>query len=557
MNEDQFKHKQNTSEQTSGDSGPSQKQKTAIIVGAGIGGIATACLLAKKGYAVKVIEKNDQLGGRARLLKADGFVFDLGPSWYMMPDIFEHFFELMGENIEDYLKLKRLSPSYRVFLKSEKKHYDFYSDLEKTIETFESIEPGSGEILREYMKTTEYQYQIARDEFMFKNYDSIFDFFNKRVMREGRKLPLFQKVQQIIEKKFKSEILRKVMQYQTVLLGTSPGDAPGIYSMMNYVDFVQGVWYPEGGIYELIIALEKMARKHGVEFMLNTSVQKICIRPLAKLHKAHTQAYAEDIRSPYAPKAKHEAYAVELAGGDQLEADLIISNADIAHTDQVLLDAPYRQKTPAYWDSRLMAPSAFILYLGVKGRIPSLQHHNLLFSERWEENFKQIFKSPEWPTDPSLYICVPSKTDPTVAPPDTENLFVLVPIAAGLKHDDALIDSYTKKIIDEIATQMDVPDLADRIIYSKAYSVNDFIKDYNAFKGTALGLAHSLKQTAIFRPNNIHPNVDKLLYVGAGTNPGIGMPICLISAELVYKRIHGITDPAPLKNLTDTDTDLK
>lgn len=246
MNEDQFKHKQNTSEQTSGDSGPSQKQKTAIIVGAGIGGIATACLLAKKGYAVKVIEKNDQLGGRARLLKADGFVFDLGPSWYMMPDIFEHFFELMGENIEDYLKLKRLSPSYRVFLKSEKKHYDFYSDLEKTIETFESIEPGSGEILREYMKTTEYQYQIARDEFMFKNYDSIFDFFNKRVMREGRKLPLFQKVQQIIEKKFKSEILRKVMQYQTVLLGTSPGDAPGIYSMMNYVDFVQGVWYPEG-----------------------------------------------------------------------------------------------------------------------------------------------------------------------------------------------------------------------------------------------------------------------------------------------------------------------
>jgi phytoene desaturase len=252
-------------------------KKTVIVIGAGIGGLATACLLAKKGYDVKIIEKNNSTGGRARIFTEQGFTFDMGPSWYMMPDIFEHFFKLMDERIEDHMTLKRLSPSYRIFLKSEKKHYDFYSDLEKTIATFDSIEPGSGEVLRAYMETTKRQYEIARDEFMFKNYDSIFDFFNKRVMTEGRKLPLFRRVESIINKMFKSEILRKVMQYQTVLLGTSPGDAPGIYSMMNYVDFVEGVWYPEGGIYKIIEALEAIAKKNGVVIQTGVSVEKILV----------------------------------------------------------------------------------------------------------------------------------------------------------------------------------------------------------------------------------------------------------------------------------------
>ena len=212
--------------------------KKVTVIGGGIGGLATACLLAKKGYSVTLLEKNPAVGGRASVYEADGFVFDMGPSWYMMPDIFEHFFSLMEEDITQYLKLKKLAPSYRVFLKSEKKHYDFYSDLAKTIATFESIEPGSGEKLRKYMKTTEYQYKIARQEFMFKNYDSIFDFLTWRVATEGMRLPLFSKVASIINSKFKSEILRKVMQYQTVLLGTSPGDAPGIYSMMKQYSFL-------------------------------------------------------------------------------------------------------------------------------------------------------------------------------------------------------------------------------------------------------------------------------------------------------------------------------
>lgn len=498
--------------------------KKVIIVGAGIGGVATACLLAKKGYAVTIVEKNALVGGRATIFEADGFLFDAGPSWYMMPDIFEHFFTLMGENISDHLTLKRLSPSYRIFLKSQKKYYDFYSDLEKTIETFESIEPGSGDVLREYMKTTEYQYHIARDEFMFKNYDSIFDFFNKRVMQEGRKLPLFSKVESIINKKFKSEILRKVMQYQTVLLGTSPGDAPGIYSMMNYVDFVQGVWYPEGGIYKVIEAMEKIARAHGVQILTNTPVASITITD-----GVATGIITED--------------------GTEMLADIVISNADIVHTDTKLLPAQHRQQTDKYWNDRLLAPSAFILYLGVDGEIPTLQHHNLLFSENWTENFKQIFKKPEWPTDPSLYVCVPSKSDTTVAPAGKENLFVLVPIASGLTYDDAFLDSYTDFVLQQMQEYMDIPDLKNRIVYKRVYAVKDFVTDYNAFKGTALGFAHSLNQTAFFRPNNVHKKVKNLFYVGAGTNPGIGMPICLISAELLYKRIENITDPSPLQTL--------
>lgn len=500
------------------------KQKEVLIIGAGIGGLATGCLLGKKGYKVTIIEKNEQVGGRARVYTEDGFTFDIGPSWYMMPDIFEHFFNVLEEDITQYLTLHRLSPSYRIFLKSEKKHYDFYSDLEKTIETFESLEPGSGKVLKEYMDATKYQYEIAKNEFMFKNYDTIFDFFNKRVMTEGRKLPLFSSVRSIIEKKFKSEILRKVMQYQTVLLGTSPGDAPGIYSMMNYVDFVEGIWYPEGGIYKVVEALETIAKKYGVTIMTNSPVQKIIVE-------------------------QKTAVGVRLENGTELRADLVISNADVVHTDMQLLDPSHRSKNERYWDARLMAPSAFIMYLGVDGTIPSLQHHNLLFAENWEENFQQIFKTPTWPTDPSLYVCCPSKTDATVAPAGKENLFVLVPIASGLDYTDETMEQYTDFIVEQMATYMDIPDFKNRIIHKKLYSVKDFIKDYNAFKGTALGFAHSLRQTAIFRPNNISKKVKNLYYVGAGTNPGIGMPICLISAELVYKRLENIQDPSPLREI--------
>jgi phytoene desaturase len=359
---------------------------------------------------------------------------------------------------------------------------------------------------------------------MYKNYNSIRDFMTLRVMRQGAKLPLFKKQRDIINKKFKSEILRKALQYQTVLLGTAPGDTPGIYTLMNYVDLVLGEWYPDGGIRAVPGSLEAIARKYGADIRTSAPVKEILIE-------------------------HNVAKGVRLENGEVLTADIVVSNADVAHTDLKLLPKEYRVKSEKYWNSRVLAPSAFILYLGVKGKLPQMEHHNLLFTKDWEKGFGEIFKDPAWPQDPSMYVCMPSKTDSTVAPEGHENLFVLVPIASGLEYTDEFAREYGDKVIAEIAQYYGIPDLTDRIVVRRSYSVRDFIADYNAFKGTALGLAHTLGQTAIFRPNNVHPKVKNMFYVGAGTNPGIGMPICLISAELAYKRIQGIMHPFPLEKI--------
>lgn len=500
------------------------QKKSVIIIGGGIGGLALACMLGKKGYQVTIIEKNEMTGGRARIFTDQGFTFDMGPSWYMMPDVFEHFFDILGEEIGSYYTLQKLAPSYQITLKSDGKSYKFYSDMQKNKELFESIEPGAGQILEDFLAQGKEQYELSKAEFMYKNYNSIRDFMTLRVMRQGAKLPLFKKQKQIIEKKFKSELLRKALQYQTVLLGTAPGDTPGIYTLMNYVDLVLGEWYPNGGIRSVPASLETIAKKYGAQIVLNAPVKQIIIE-------------------------NDSAQGVRLASGEELFADIVVSNADVHHTDTRLLPAEYQTKSDKYWNSRVLAPSAFILYLGVKGRLPQMEHHNLLFTKNWEEGFAQIFKNPEWPNDPSMYICVPSKTDAHIAPADHENLFVLVPIASGLEYTDDFAQKYGDFLIDEIAKYYDISDLKERIIVRHSYSVKDFIADYNAFKGTALGLAHTLGQTAIFRPNNIHKKIKNMFYVGAGTNPGIGMPICLISAELAYKRIEGITHPFPLDKI--------
>jgi len=501
------------------------QKKSVIIIGGGIGGLGSAILFGKKGYDVTVLEKNAHLGGRANVFAEKGFTFDMGPSWYMMPDIFEEFFKLVGENITDYITLERLAPSYRVFLQSEDgKHYDFYSDMEKNKATFESLEPGAGKKLEEHLERGGLQYRIAKQEFMYKNYDSIFDFLNKRVMTEGRKLPIFKKMSDIVNSTFKNELLQKVLQYQTVLLGTSPYNTPGIYSLMNYVDFVDGVWYPKGGIHKLIEALVTVAKKNGVAFRTEAPVEQIIIE-------------------------NGTAVGVRLENGEELRADFVISNADYQHTETKLISPDYRDHSPAYWDKQILAPSAFIMYLGVDGKAPSLSHHNLLFSQDWKKNFYEIFDKVSWPSSPSIYVSKPSQTDESVAPAGTENMFVLVPIGSGLSYSEEEMKAYGDKVLSIIEKTMMVEGLSNRILYRRDYCVKDFQKDYNSYKGTALGPAHTLMQTAFFRSNNMSKKVKNLYYVGAYTNPGIGMPVCLISAELAYKRIENITDPSPLTSL--------
>lgn len=503
-------------------------KKTVIIVGAGIGGLALSAMLGKKGYEVELIEKNSQVGGRARSYSKNGYTFDMGPSWYMMPDVFEHYFSLMDEKISDLYTLERLSPSYKVFLEGDKSSstssYLFYSETEKNKKIFEDIEVGAGKKLEKFLKDTKEQYEISYNEFMFKNYDSFFDFINLRVMKVGARLPLFKSQEKIINNIFKSEVLQKVMQYQTVLLGTAPKDTPGIYSLMNYVDMVLGEWYPKNGIKIIPETLLKLAKKHNVKISNNMEVDKIIIE-------------------------NNIATGVLLKNGETKKADIIISNADITHTDVNLLPMEYRIKEDKYWDKATMAPSAFMMYLGVNQKIEGIEHHNLIFSKDWKKNFSQIFDNPTWPEEPSIYICAPSKTDKNVAPENKENLFILVPIASGLEDTEKIRKEYKDKVIKILEKYFKIDNLEEKLEVCDTYCVNDFIKDYNSFKGTALGLAHTLKQTAFFRPNNIHPKVPNLYFVGAGTNPGIGMPICLISAELVYKRIESIDSPHPLTSL--------
>lgn len=498
--------------------------KKVVVIGAGIGGLGTAGLFAKKGYEVTVLEKNENLGGRANIFESDGYRFDMGPSWYLAPDLFEHFFSLMGERIEDHMDLVRLSPSYRIFFSKDPKPLDIHSDIAVDSATFEEIEPGSAEQLRAYLKQSEYQYEVATQHFMYKNYDTVFDFFNRRVMTEGQKLSVFSKMHAFVSRFFKTRKLQQVMEYTMVFLGTSPYEAPALYNLMSHMDFNQGVFYPQGGFYELIKALARIAEKNGANLRTNSPVAEVVVE-------------------------NGVTKGVMLESKEFVEADIVISNADIQFTETRLLGEKWRTHSNKYWNKRVMAPSAFIMYLGVKEKLPNLIHHNLLFSDDWRKNFDDIYKDPRLPEEPSLYVCAPSVTDPSVAPEGRENLFVLVPIASDLQISDHEKDAYSEKVLARMEQEMNLPGLRKKIEYKRIYTVDNFAADYNAFKGTALGLAHTIWQTAIFRPNNRSKKVKNLFYVGAGTNPGIGTQICLISAELVYKRVHGITSAEPMTSL--------
>ena len=495
----------------------------AAIIGGGIGGLATACLLGKKGYRVQLFEKNEKVGGVCNQFQANGFTFDMGPSWYLMPDVWQNFFDLVGERVEDHLDLIKLSPSYRIFFKGAQK-MDMFSDVERDLPTFERLEPGSGEKLKEYLRLSEHQYKIALGSFMYKNNDTVLDFLNKQTAVEGRKLEVFSKMSDYVEKFFHSDEVQKIMEYQLVFLGSSPYNTPALYNIMSHIDFSMGVYYPRGGIYEIARALERIARKNGVEIFTDAPAARI----LTGVRRAR---------------------GVRLEDGREFGAELVIANANVQHVESKLLSAPHRSHSERYWKTRTLAPSAFILYLGIKGKVPSLTHHNLLFARDWKKNFAEIFDDAQWPTDPSLYVCAPSVSDSSVAPEGHENLFVLVPTAPGLSATEEELEKYVQKTLDTLEDSLGIENIRDRIVYRRLFWGKDFSERYNNYRGTALGLAHTMMQTAILRPNNVSRKLKNLFFVGANTNPGIGMPICLISAELAYKRIIGDKSSGHLHSL--------
>lgn len=471
-----------------------------VIIGSGFGGLSAACLLAKKGYSVTVIEKNDQVGGRAGMLEKNGYRFDMGPSWYLMPDVFEKFYNELGTTADEQLTLQRLDPSYRIYFENETLDI---GDHDATVELFERIEPGAGAKLKEYLKIAEYKYDVAINEFLYKEYKSVWDFINFRLMKEGSNLHVFDSFDKYTRRYFKDEKLNKILQYSIVFLGGAPKNTPGLYSLMSHVDFNLGVWYPKGGMNAVAKSYEKIARELGVTFVTSAPVQRIIV---------------ED----------GKAVGVQ-ANNTVYDADVVVSNADYHHTETQLLSREHQSYPQSYWDKRTVAPSAFIMYMGAKKRV-DLEHHNLFLMSDWVKHFDTIFDNPGWPDKFSYYVCAPSKTD-TVAPEGCENMFVLLPIASGIEDTPEIREKYKELVLADM--EKHVGAFRDELEVCEVFTLNDFQERYNSFKGTALGLSHTLMQTAFFRPSHRSKKVGNLYYTGHYTHPGIGVPMTLISSTIL------------------------
>lgn len=484
--------------------------KKVVIIGAGIGGLATAALLAKAGFEVTVLEKNKTVGGRARVIKTKGFVFDMGPSWYLMPDVFERFFARFDKKPSDFYTLVRLDPAYRMFF-DKKNPIDIVKKLSKNIALFEKLEKGGGKKFLQYLDESKYKYDTAMKGFIYKEYKSLSDFFSFSIIKDSPKLRIFDSVDSYVKRFFSSPIARKILEYNIVFLGGNPSNTPALYSIMAHIDFNLGVWYPLGGMGKVVTALEKLARKYGADIICESDVTTI-------------EVHDKIARAVHVGKKKYPA-------------DIVVANADYPFVETKLLSKEHQTYNASYWEKKTVAPSAFIAYLGIKGKVKGLTHHNLFVENDWMKHFDHIFKEPTWPESFSYYVSCPSKTDTTIAPKGDENIFILVPVAPGLQDTPEIRERYFEKVIGMLE-ETTHDSIQNRIVYKKIFTVDDFKKDYNAYKGTALGLTHTLMQSAFFRPSMRSRKVKNLFYAGQYTHPGIGVPMVMIAAEIISDSIQ-------------------
>lgn len=482
--------------------------KRVTVIGSGISSLSAASFLGKAGYDVTIIEKNTTIGGRARQFKVDGFTFDMGPSWYWMPQVFENFYQQFGKTASDFYNLKRLDPSYRVFWKDDS-HTDIPSNLEELKNWFEALETGSSEKLESFLKDAEIKYKVGMEELVFKPSLSLLEFVNSKVFKGLVSMNLFSSFGKFIRGYFKNEKIIALLEFPVLFLGAMPNETPALYSLMNYADIKLGTWYPEGGMYKFIEAFETIAKENNVKFILNEEV--------ISFEKNDNQV------------------SKVITSKNTYETDIVISGADYQHTDRKLLNgsANYSDK---YWDKRVMAPSCLLFYIGVNKRLNNIEHHNLFFDESLEEHGKEIYKNPQWPSSPLFYLCAPSLTDTSVAPDGCENLFFLMPIAPDLSDSESNREKYFKILLKRLEKRTG-NDISDNIIFKKSFCIDDFKNEYNAFKGNAYGLANTLKQTAVFKPSMRNKKLKNFYYTGQLTIPGPGVPPSIISGEVVSKYI--------------------
>lgn len=485
-------------------------QKQVVVIGSGFAGLSTATHLAHAGYKVTILEKNTTPGGRARKFEAEGFVFDMGPSWYWMPDVFEKYFASFGKKPSDYYNLVRLDPSYTVVF-GEKQFVNIPADLKDFKALLESMEPGVGPKLDAFLEQAAYKYKVGINDLVYRPSRSIFEFTNPRLLADIIRMDVFQSMAKHVRKFFNDEKIIRLMEFPVIFLGETADNIPALYSLMNYADIVLGTWYPMGGMHEIVKGMVKLAEEKGVNIQLGADVSQIEVQ-------------------------NGKAKGVVLKNGKKYEADVVVAAADYHHVDSQLLSPEYRNYSENYWNKRVMAPSSLLFYLGIDKKLENLTHHCLFFDEQMGPHADAIYKNPRWPERPLFYLSAASKTDPSVAPEGKENLVILIPLAPDLEDGEEIREKYYHMVMDRLE-KLTGQEIRSHVVFKRSYAHSDFKADYNAFKGNAYGLANTLLQTAILKPSLKNKKVNNLYYTGQLTVPGPGVPPTIISGHVVSREI--------------------
>ena len=482
-------------------------KKEILIIGSGFSSLAASCYLAKQGHSVTVYEKNDTVGGRARQLKKEGFTFDIGPTWYWMPDVFERFFADFDKKPTDFYELKKLSPAYQVYF-GVKDFVTIADNLPEIIETFEKIEKGSGKKLATFMNEAQSNYDIAIKDLVYRPGVSPMELITLETAKKINQF--FSNISRDIRKRFKNTKLIQILEFPVLFLGAKPSDTPSFYSFMNFADFGLGTWHPKNGMYSVILAMETLSKELGVSIHTHSNIEKIVV--------------------------ENGKAAAIIVNGEKIKGDIILSGADYHHTES-LLDEKHRAYSEKYWNSRTFAPSSLLFYVGFDKKIENVEHHSLFFDVDFDTHAKDIYDIPKWPENPLFYASFPSKTDNNAAPLGKEAGIFLIPLAPGLEDTPELREKYFQKIIRRFE-HLTLQSVQDSIIFKESFCVNDFIKEYNSYKGNAYGMANTLFQTAFLRPKLKSKKVENLYFTGQLTVPGPGVPPALISGKLVADLIE-------------------
>ena len=491
--------------------------KKIAVIGSGFAGLTSAIELASLGHHVTVFEKNSMVGGRARKFQSNGFTFDMGPSWYWMPDVFDKFFARHGKKVEHYYKLLKLDPGFSVVYGKDNT-INVPASFDELVALFEDIEKGSGTKLKKFLKKAEVKYKIGMDSLVYKPSHSIFEFINLKVLIGVLHLNVFSNFRSYVKKYFSDSRLTRLMEFPVLFLGATPQNTPALYSLMNYSAFSQGTFYPMGGFHEIILGLSRLAKEKGVVINCNSNVDKINV----------VNRKANEI----------------IVNGEKLLFDGVIAAADYNHVEQKLLDKQFRNYSSEYWENREMSPSSLLFYVGIDKRLNNLQHHNLFFDTDFDQHANEIYDNPQWPKNPLFYLSCPSITDSSLAPEGNENLMFLIPLAPGLEDTNEMREKYFDIVLKRLK-DLTSNDIQKNIIFKKSYCVNDFENDYNSFKGNAYGLANTLRQTAVLKPRMRNKNVKNLYYAGQLTVPGPGVPPSIISGQIAAIEIDKYLNKLP------------